>query len=343
MHTGLSVIFQNLDAPGADREMMRRELDLIARAEERGFDSVWIPEHHFAGYTVAPNVPMVLAWAAAHSTRLRLGTMVTVLPWHDPVRVVENFALLDHLSDGRAMLGIGRGLGRKEFDGLRQERGESRRRFTEYAEAILPALETGVMEYHGDLYDQPRVEIRPTPFESFRGRTFASAVSPESMDLMIALGCGLMVIAQKPWETTEAELRAYREAFLRPNGEEAPKPIVSLFVGLHERAEEAQRIRDVYLTATWNRSPSTTSSPTSRSPTSRGTSTTASSPPTSRSTGGPVQRVPGRSAGVGDTGRRDREAPRVRRADRRRRAPRRPVVRGHERRRGRARSRAVQP
>ena len=250
MHTGLSVIFQNLGAAGADREMMRRELDLIARAEERGFDSVWIPEHHFAGYTVAPNVPMVLAWAAAHSTRLRLGTMVTVLPWHDPVRVVENFALLDHLSDGRAMLGIGRGLGRKEFDGLRQERGESRRRFTEYAEAILPALETGVMEYHGDLYDQPRVEIRPTPFESFRGRTFASAVSPESMDLMIALGCGLMVIAQKPWDTTEAELRAYREAFLRQNGEEAPKPIVSLFVGLHERAEEAQRIRDVYLTAT---------------------------------------------------------------------------------------------
>ena len=106
------------------------------------------------------------------------------------------------------------------------------------------------MEYRGDLYDQPRVEIGPTPFESFRGRTFASAVSPESMDLMIALGCGLMVIAQKPWETTEAELRAYREAFLRQNGEEAPKPIVSLFVGLHERAEEAQRIRDVYLTAT---------------------------------------------------------------------------------------------
>jgi len=250
MHTGLSVIFQNLGEPAADRAMMRRELGLIASAESRGFDSVWIPEHHFAGYTVAPNVPMVLAWAAAHSTKLRLGTMVTVLPWHDPVRVVENFALLDHLSDGRAMLGIGRGLGRKEFDGLRVERGESRRRFTEYAEAVLDALETGVLSYDGDLYQQPEVEIRPTPFQTYKGRTYASAVSPESMDLMIKLGCGLMVIAQKPWETTEAEMRMYREEFLRQNGEEAPKPIISVFVGVHEDADEAQRLRDVYLQET---------------------------------------------------------------------------------------------
>jgi alkanesulfonate monooxygenase SsuD/methylene tetrahydromethanopterin reductase-like flavin-dependent oxidoreductase (luciferase family) len=250
MHTGLSVIFQNLGHRSADRAMMRRDLGLIASAEARGFDSVWIPEHHFAGYTVAPNVPMVLAWAAAHSTKLRLGTMVTVLPWHDPVRVAENFSLLDHLSDGRAMLGIGRGLGRKEFDGLRLERGESRRRFTEYADAVLEALETGVMAYDGDLYQQPEVEIRPTPFQTYKGRTFASAVSPESMDLMIKLGCGLMVIAQKPWETTEAEIRTYREEFLRQNAEEAPKPIICVFVGVHESAAEAQRLRDVYLQAT---------------------------------------------------------------------------------------------
>ncbi len=148
------------------------------------------------------------------TTRVKLGTFVTVLPWHDPVRVVESFSVLDHLSDGRAILGIGRGLGRIEFNGFRAEMGESRRRFTEYSEAILEALETGYIEHDGEFYKQPRVEIRPRPLASFKGRTFASAVSPQSMELMARLGVGIMVIAQKPWETTEAELAEYRQRYL---------------------------------------------------------------------------------------------------------------------------------
>jgi alkanesulfonate monooxygenase SsuD/methylene tetrahydromethanopterin reductase-like flavin-dependent oxidoreductase (luciferase family) len=166
------------------------------------------------------------------------------------VRVVEQFSILDHLSDGRAMLGLGRGLGRQEFVGLRVNMAESRRRFTEYTEAILVALETGVMEYDGELYRQPRVEIRPKPYKSFRGRTFASAISPYSIDLMARLGVGLLVIAQKPWDTVETELAGYRDRYRELNGEEGPKPIINVFVGVHEDPAEAQRIRDVYLQAT---------------------------------------------------------------------------------------------
>ena len=83
---------------------------------------------------------MFLSWVAGQTTRVKLGTMVTVLPWHDPVRVAESFSVLDHLSGGRAILGIGRGLGRREFAGFRLAMGESRRRFSAYAEAILEAL-----------------------------------------------------------------------------------------------------------------------------------------------------------------------------------------------------------
>lgn len=250
MHTGLSLIFQNLGNPADDRAVMMREMALVSRAEDLGFDSVWIPEHHFAGYQITPNVPEILAWIAGRTERMLLGTMVTVLPWHDPVRVVEMFSLLDHLSGGRAMLGIGRGLGRKEFDGLRLERGESRRRFTEYAEAILDGLETGVMEYDGDLYRQPRVEIRPAPFKSYRNRVFASAISPASMDLMARLKVGLMVIAQKPWDTVETELAEYREHYRNLNDEEPPKPIIDVFVAVHPDPAEAQRMRHTYLQAT---------------------------------------------------------------------------------------------
>ena len=196
-----------------DAEVYALELSLAAGAEASGFDSVWMSEHHFADYQLTSQTPMILSWLAGQTQRIKLGTMVTVLPWHDPLRVAESFSVLDHVSGGRAILGIGRGLGQKEFVGFRVAMGESRRRFTEYSEAILEALETGVMDYDGELYKQPRVEIRPQPLATFKGRTFASAVSPESMEIMARMGVGLMVIAQKPWETAEAELEAYRQRF----------------------------------------------------------------------------------------------------------------------------------
>ncbi len=247
MHTGLSLIFQNLDGKQSDAEMYRQELALASRAEAAGFDSVWTPEHHFSDYQLTPNVPQFLSWVAGRTERVKLGTMVSVLPWHDPVRVAESFCLLDHLSQGRAVLGIGRGLGRIEFDGFRLNMNESRRRFTEYTEAILAGLEKGYLEYDGELYKQPRVRLRPEPFASFRSRTFASAISPQSMDLMARLGVGLMVIAQKPWETVEKELAAYRVRFRELNGCEPPKPILCVFVGVSDDPAEARRMREVYL------------------------------------------------------------------------------------------------
>jgi alkanesulfonate monooxygenase SsuD/methylene tetrahydromethanopterin reductase-like flavin-dependent oxidoreductase (luciferase family) len=230
MHAGLSLIFQNLDGTMSDAEMFRHELALAARAETAGFDSVWTPEHHFSDYQLTPNVPQFLAWVAGQTTRVKLGTMVTVLPWHDPVRVVENFTLLDHLSGGRAILGLGRGLGRIEFDGFRVGMGE-----------------TGVIAHDGELYQQPPVTIRPKPYASFRNRTFASAISPQSMDLMARLGVGLMVIAQKPWETVEVELAAYRDRFRELNGTEAPKPVLCVFVGVSHDPGVAQHMRDQHL------------------------------------------------------------------------------------------------
>ena len=253
MHIGLGLQFANLDGKVTDAAAYGRELDLASRAEDAGFDSVFVSEHHFSDYQLTSEQMMVLSWVAARTTRVKLGTFVTVLPWHDPVRVAESFTVLDHLSNGRAVLGLGRGLGRVEFDGLRVEMSESRRRFTEYTEAILEALETGYIEYDGELYQQPRVAIRPRPLSTFKGRTFVSAVSPQSMELMARLGVGIMVIAQKPWETTEAELAEYRERYLDLNGFEAPKPILVVVAGVHRSPAGAQRMRDVYLQR-WARS-----------------------------------------------------------------------------------------
>lgn len=247
MHVGLALSFQNLIPGQTDTQVYRNELRLAAQAEANGFESVWTPEHHFTDYMLTPNVSQFLAWVAGQTRKVKLGTMVTVLPWHDPLRVAENFCLLDHLSEGRAILGIGRGLGRVEFEAFRTPMGESRRRFTEYTEAILKGLETGTMEYDGELYKQPRTQIRPAPYASFKGRTFASAISPYSIDLMAKLGVGLMIIAQKPWEMVKTEVEGYRQRYLTLNGMPAPKPILNIFVAVDEDPKEAARMREVYL------------------------------------------------------------------------------------------------
>ena len=247
MHVGLGMNFQALDGKMSDAEVYEFELGLAARAEALGYDSIWTPEHHFTDYMMTPNVPQFLSWIAGQTTTIRLGTMVTVLPWHDPVRVVENFTLLDHLSKGRAILGLGRGLGQVEFNAFRVKMAESRRRFTEYTEAIVAALETGVIEHDGELYKQPRTRIRPGPYASFKGRRFASSNSPDSLDLIARLGLGAMIIAQKPWDKVIVDLDRYRKRFLEVNGEEAPKPVLAMFVCVSEDPAEAERMRRVYI------------------------------------------------------------------------------------------------
>ena len=223
MDTGLALIFQGTDPSRSDHDVYRAEIGFGEQAEALGFDSIWGVEHHFTDYTMCPDVMQFLTYFAAKSTKLKLGSMVVVLPWHDPMRVAEQVAMLDNMSNGRVILGIGRGLGRVEFDGFGKDMNTSRETFVESAEMILNGLETGVCEYDGKHVKQLRREIRPRPFKSFKGRTYAAAVSPESSQIMAKLGIGVMVIPQKPWESVLEELSAYRATYQQVNGVDAPR------------------------------------------------------------------------------------------------------------------------
>jgi alkanesulfonate monooxygenase SsuD/methylene tetrahydromethanopterin reductase-like flavin-dependent oxidoreductase (luciferase family) len=247
MHVGTGVFFQNLDHALPDEAVYAHELAMADLGEPLGFDSVWSAEHHFTNYTMCPDPSQLLTWVAARTSRVRLGSMVMVLPWHDPVRVAESFSVLDHMSRGRAILGIGRGLARVEFEGFRTAMGESRQRFVEYAAAILRALETGYIESEGEFYRQPRTAIRPAPFRSFKGRVYASSVSPESSRIMATLGVGVIIIAQKPWDKTLADLDAYRTIYREVNAEEPPRPLLVSFTAVHEDEETAREMFERYV------------------------------------------------------------------------------------------------
>jgi alkanesulfonate monooxygenase SsuD/methylene tetrahydromethanopterin reductase-like flavin-dependent oxidoreductase (luciferase family) len=225
MRVGMAAVFQNPGRARSDLDVYRDDLRLADLCEPLGFDSVWTVEHHFTDYTMCPDVLQFLTYMAGRTTRVALGSMVVVLPWHDPMRVAEQISMLDNISGGRMILGLGRGAGKVEFEGLRVPMGESRERFVEYARMLLEGLEKGYCEFDGQFISQPRADIRPAPFKSFRGRTYAAAVSPESMKIMAELGVGILIIPQKPWPEVAKELVEYHALYRQINGDEPPAPI----------------------------------------------------------------------------------------------------------------------
>ena len=91
MHIGMTAIFQNpLHSEGvSDYEIYQQDMQLAFQAEGLGFESVWGVEHHFTDYTMTPDVTQFLAAVGGACKQVKLGSMVIVLPWNDPVRVAE--------------------------------------------------------------------------------------------------------------------------------------------------------------------------------------------------------------------------------------------------------------
>jgi len=252
MHVGMAAIFQNPEQARSDREVWRDDLRLALMAESLGFESLWGVEHHFTDYTMCPDVLQYLTFLAGATEKVQLGSMVVVLPWHNPMRVAEQIAVLDHVSNGRFVLGLGRGLGRVEFDGFGVSMDTSRERFTESAEMILTGLERGYCEYDGKIIKQVRRDIRPKPFKSFKGRSYAAAVSPESGPVIAKLGLGMLIIPQKPWEAVTEELRNYNAVYQEVNGVAPPPSVCAGWVFCDENAGRAEELARKYIGGYWH-------------------------------------------------------------------------------------------
>ena len=251
MHIGMASIFQNPNKHTSDMDVYNNDVRLAELAEPLGYESVWTVEHHFTDYTMCPDPLQFLTYMAGRTDKVKLGSMVVVLPWHDPMRVAEQVSMLDHLSDGRLILGLGRGAGRVEFDRFRQDMEDSRPRFVESAKCVLEGLENGYCEFKGDFVQQPRADIRPAPFKTFKGRSYAAAVSPESIQIMAELGLGILVVPQKPWDQVETELAEYDSVFREINGQAPPAPIIAGWTFCHEDKDRAYEMARTYIGGYW--------------------------------------------------------------------------------------------
>ena len=251
MHVGHTAIFQNPGQGISDYQLYQEDMAIAKEAADLGVDSVWGIEHHFTDYIMNPNVTQFLSFMAGYNPNIKVGSMVVVLPWYPAIRVAENMAMLDAMSDGRAVFGMGRGLARVEYEGLQIDQNESTERFVETAQAVLSGLEQGYVEFDGKLIKQPHARIRPEPFKSFKGRCYAAAVSPSSAPILAQLGIGMLIIPQKPFADHLADVKAHNDLYRKVHGAEPPKPIITSYVYCDKDAGRAEEMARKYIAGYW--------------------------------------------------------------------------------------------
>jgi len=234
----------------SDASVVGEHLALGDLAEPLGFDSLFALEHHFTGYAMSPAPPQLLSYYAGRTRRITLGTAVIVLPWHDPIRVAEQIALLDILCGGRCVFGFGRGAASVEYSGFRIPMEEARPRFVEAAEIVVKALSQESFEHEGNFYRIPRTAIRPRPISHPERRFHASAVSPDSAEIMAKLGFGLLMVMQNEWPKAAADIARYREIALAAGHTPRP-PIILTNVCCAESRDEAHERAFKYLGQKW--------------------------------------------------------------------------------------------
>src|SRR5277367_3414452 len=168
-------------------------IDEAIYADELGYRSAWIGEHHFNSLGVLSCPDLVLAYIAAQTKKIRLAPAVTVLPLHHPIRVAEQFASLDLLSGGRVDFAAGRGYDKREYLPFKVSFEDNQSIFEEGMEIVrrLWAAE-GPISWHGKHYQFEEVSITPKPVQRPLPAYVASFSKP-SIELAARLGCGLIV------------------------------------------------------------------------------------------------------------------------------------------------------
>jgi len=145
------------NAPDRLREVVR----LAQTSERAGLDALWVAEHHFHTGGVCPSPAVVLAACGGVTTRLRLGSMVSVLPFHRPIDIAEQYATLDRLLGGRLNLGVGSGYISAEFAGFGVDRASKRERFEDALELMLTAFRGDEVHAAGPNSPPVRLNVRP--------------------------------------------------------------------------------------------------------------------------------------------------------------------------------------
>jgi alkanesulfonate monooxygenase SsuD/methylene tetrahydromethanopterin reductase-like flavin-dependent oxidoreductase (luciferase family) len=175
----------------------RDTIEQAVHAEALGFESVWPVEQHFnASLSIMPSPLLMLAAIAERTRTLRLGIAIILLPFSHPLRIAEEIATLDVISNGRVEFGIGRGGVPKHFKGFDIPIAENRERFVEKIEIIRQAWTTDRFSFHGRFFDFDHISVVPKPVQQPHPPIRVAANSEETFDHMGRLGIPIFAVSQ---------------------------------------------------------------------------------------------------------------------------------------------------
>jgi alkanesulfonate monooxygenase SsuD/methylene tetrahydromethanopterin reductase-like flavin-dependent oxidoreductase (luciferase family) len=164
MQFGTFLLLQSPTArPSA--EIYTRAIEQARFAEQLGFSTAWLAEHHFTNYSHSSQPFVLLSYLAARTERIRLGTAIVPLPLHDPLLVAEQAATVDVLSNGRLELGLGKGYQQYQFDRLMAEKISEREAFDELVDIVAMALRGEPFDFGGKTRQIPETLVYPQPIQ----------------------------------------------------------------------------------------------------------------------------------------------------------------------------------
>jgi alkanesulfonate monooxygenase SsuD/methylene tetrahydromethanopterin reductase-like flavin-dependent oxidoreductase (luciferase family) len=183
--------------PRTDADLYREAIELAVEAERLGFDSVWTSEHHFVDDGYLPSVLPLSAAIAARTDRIQIGTGLLLAPLHEPLRIAEDVAVVDLISQGRLVLGIGLGWREEEFEALGIAIGDRVARF-EDAIAVYRQAWRGDLVRGGDHLRYPDVAVRPMPARPGGPPLWIGAFADPAIRRAGRLGDGFMATEVTP-------------------------------------------------------------------------------------------------------------------------------------------------
>lgn len=178
MELGLFSLQTQRDTAKPVREVYGETIDLIRLAEDIGFDTAWLTEHHFGNYSMCPSPLLMASNVAARTTRIKLGMAVLVLPLYNPMRVLEEIGMVDQLSDGRLVIGFGSGYQAFEFERFGLDLADNWAITHEIMDILEMGMAEGRVAYDGKYFQIPEAPIGISVLQKPRPPVFTAGNEP---------------------------------------------------------------------------------------------------------------------------------------------------------------------
>ena len=228
--------------PGSSKthaDLYREMLDQIKLAEDLGFESAWLAEHHFLSDGICPSLLITASAMAARTSRMKIVTGMYLLPLHRPVQSAEDAAVVDNIAGGRFIFGVAAGYRPEEFAGHGEERSGREKRMEEELEIMIKAWTTESFSFSGKHYQLKDLSVTPKPFQKPHPPIWFGASTKGGFRRAAKWGSALVASPRHHVNELKEHYRVYRD-FLREYGKQASEVPVIREVFVAETTAKAE-------------------------------------------------------------------------------------------------------